>query len=155
MNKCVIYCLLLLGLTGLIGYQFYVLKNYVGVGKAAGFRRTKPYHYELYLSKSNDNLKIPIIGLFKKHDGTFNGLKKEGRGEDGDISIKKSENGDAFVTAKDLYEAAASQRPSNDVWVNTYPTPRIKIQLSPKLVSALRDKTVLSELYIVTQERQD
>lgn len=125
--------------------------------KQAQFKKTRLQHYQLYLSRSNDRLQVPIIGLIKEEDGTFGGLKIDGKGEDGDITITESKYGDVFdtsadvfVTAEKLYRAVRSKRPSINIWVTTING--LKIRLSRELVSALRDKTVLSELYILTQE---
>ena len=67
--------------------------------------------------------------------------------------LEKCTNGDVFVTAEKLYRAAASSHESNNIWLKAIDG--IKIQLNRELVSALRDKTVLSELYILTQEKID
>jgi hypothetical protein len=119
--------------------------------KEATFKKTHPYHFELYLSRSTDKSRKPIIGLTKKRDGKFGGFKRRGKGEDGDITIKKSTNGDVFVTAENLYNAAASTQASDNISLKAIDG--IEIRISQELVSALRDKTVLSELYIITQEK--
>lgn len=116
------------------------------------FKKTHPFYFELFLSRSNDASQAPIIGLIKKRDGTFGGFRKRGIGEDGDITIRQSQNGDAFVTAKKLYDAVSSKIDSRNLWVTTISG--IKVQLNRELVSALRDPSVLSKLYVLTQEHQ-
>lgn len=128
-----------------------ILSTTESLCKKLQFKKTKPFYYELFLSKSFEKPHKAILGLTKQSDGTFGGLKRRGKGEDGNITIKESENGDAFVTADILYKTVSSKGDSSKLWINTIDN--IEVQLSQELVSALRDKTVLSELYILSQEK--